>query len=179
MKEFIQLLLATSLLALSGVASALPITGTLEFDGGFTTDTGSAKTATVFTFLNPIDVTAATSTFAPLDGGTVWYNALNINAIPASPLWTATVAGVSYSYDLTSITLDEWAFNTFRLIKGYGVFTVGTETQSGSWVFSSQGAGSGGTFSFSASQVPEPGVALLLGMGLIGFGVSRKLRKTS
>ena len=38
----------------------------------------------------------------------------------------------------------------------------------------------GAAFSFSSGvSVPEPSVALLLGVGLIGFGVSRKLRKTA
>jgi len=117
MKKFIKLLLATSLFALSGVASALPITGAIEFDGGMTTDTGDITTATVFTFLNPIDVTAATSTFAPLAGGTVTYNALDLNSIPASPLWTAAVGGVNYSYDLTAIRLNTVVAG-FRLIEG-------------------------------------------------------------
>ena len=179
MKKINQILLAISFLAFSSVASAIVITGTIEFDGGFTSDTSNNQTATVFTFLNPIDVTAATGTFTPLSGGTVNYNVLDLGSIPATPLWSATVAAVNYSFDLNTITADEWVLSTFRVIKGTGVFTVGTDTHSGTWDFSTQGGGSGGIFSFSASQVPEPGIALLLGVGLIGIGVSRKLRKTA
>lgn len=182
MKLFNKILLAISLFALTSVASAVTITGSIEFSGGYTTDTGDKNTATVFTFLNPIDVDAASGSFTPLSGGTVTYNALDLNAIPLSPLWSATVAGVNYSFDLNQITLDT-IVSDFRLIEGTGTFTVGTDTQYGSWSFSTQGSGTGtGTsaiFSFSASQVPEPGIALLLGVGLIGFGISRKLRKAA
>jgi hypothetical protein len=176
MKKFNQILLAISLFALSGIASAVVITGSIEFDGGYTTDTGDKNTATVFTFLNPIDVTAASGSFAALSGNTVTYNALDLGSMPISPLWSATVASVDYSFDLNAITLDTIISN-FRLIEGTGTFTIGSDTQWGDWSFSTQGDGSNGIFSFSASQVPEPGIALLLGVGLIGFGISRKLRR--
>ena len=106
MKQLSTLLLALALTTFAGITSAVPITGSIEFDGGYTTDTGDKNTATVFTFLNPINVTSATGTFAPLSGGTVSYNPLDINGLPASPLWSATVSSVNYSYDLTAITLD-------------------------------------------------------------------------
>ncbi len=64
------------------------ITGTIEFDGGYTTGTGDKNTATVFTFPNIIDVTAATGSFAPLSGGTVTYNTLGVSNpfTPITPL---------------------------------------------------------------------------------------------
>lgn len=183
MKIFNKILLAISLLALSNAASAMVITGQIAFAGSTITDTDDIETATVFTFLNPIDVTAATGSFAALDGGTVTYNALDMGSIPASPLWSATVGTVNYSFDLTNVTFDDFVADTFRIIRGNGFFTIGTDTQYGDWSFSTQNPGvDNGTsteFSFSASQVPEPGVALLLGVGLIGFAVSRKLRKTA
>ena len=115
MKKLNKILIALSLFALSGIASAIPITGSIEFDGGYTTDTGDKSTATIFTFLNPIDVTAATGSFAPLSGGTVTYNALDLNNIPVSPLWSATVASVNYSFDLNNI-LSDVNIGTYRLI---------------------------------------------------------------
>lgn len=180
MRNLYQTVLAISLFVLTGFASAAVITGTVEFDGGYTTDTGDKDTATVFTFLNPISVTAATGSFAPLSGGTVTYNPLDVSIpfTPITPLWSATVASVDYSFELDNITLDTLVAG-FRLIKGSGTFAIGADSQYGDWSFSTQGGGSGGVFSFSASQVPEPGIALLLGAGLIGFGVSRKLRKTA
>lgn len=181
MKKLNKILLAISLFALSGIASAAIITGSIQFDGGYTTDTGDKNTATVFTFLNPIDVTAASGSFAALSGGTVTYGVLDINAIPVSPLWSATVASVDYSFDLNNIVDDVISVfsggATTRTIFGTGTFTIGADTQYGDWLFTTQGGGSNGTFSFSASQVPEPGIALLLGVGLIGFSVARKLRR--
>lgn len=180
MKQFNKILLAISLLTLSGIASAVAITGSIEFDGGYTTDNGDKDTATVFTFLNPIDVTAASGSFAALSGQTVTYNPLDLGSIPISPLWSTTVSLVDYSFVLNAIVDDvitSFGGSTTRTIYGTGDFTIGTDTQWGDWLFTTQGGGSGGTFSFSASQVPEPGIALLLGVGLIGFGVARKLRK--
>lgn len=178
MKIFNKILLAVSLFALTGIASATVITGSIEFSGSYTTDTGDKNTATVFTFNNPIDVDAASGSFAPLSGGTVTYNPLDLNAIPVSPLWSATISGVDYSFDLNAITLDT-IVSDFRLIEGTGTFTIGADSQYGDWKFSTQGGGTKGIFSFSASQVPEPGIALLLGVGLIGFGISRKLRRVA
>ena len=169
------MLLVFSIFAISGTASAAVITGSIDFNGGYTTDTGNKDTATVFTFLNPIDVTAASGSFAPLSGGTVTYNALDINSLPASPLWSATVGAVNYSYDLNSITLDQ-VVSSFRVIEGTGMFTIGTDTQLGTWSLSTQDPGIGGTFSFSASQeVPVPAAAWLFGSGLLGLvGMARR-----
>jgi len=43
MKKLNKILLALSLFALSGIATAIPITGSIEFDGGYTTDTGDKR----------------------------------------------------------------------------------------------------------------------------------------
>ena len=177
MKKFSNILITLALFALSGVASAVPIGGTIEFDGGFTTDTGDQLTATKFTFINDIDVTAATESFLPLSGGAVTYKVLDVNALPVAPLWEATVGSITYSFDLNNITVDAVAFDSFRLIKGTGLFTIGTDTAFGTWEFSTQGAGSAGTFSFSASQASVPATFILMGLGLIGMGAARKLRK--
>ncbi len=176
MKKFSNILLAITLFALSSVASAVPIGGTIQFSGSHTTDTGNIKTATVFTFKNPIIVNAATESFAPLSGGTVTYSVLDMNGLPTSPLWSATVDSVFYSYDLNTITSDNVS-GSFRFIEGIGEFKIGTDTATGTWAFSTQGGGSNGIFSFSASNAPGPAPLVLMGLGLFGISVSRKLRK--
>ncbi len=185
MSNLKQIFLTATLCALSGIANAVPIIGSIDFDGGFASYDASGMVEVdnsigqVFVFNNPTNVTAATGSFAPLDGGTVTYGTLDINGLPASPLWSTTVGSVNYSFDLTTITFDT-VIAGFRLIKGFGIMTVGQDTATYSWEFSTQGNGTGSnptTFSFSASQIPEPAIALLLGTGLLGLGVARKLRK--
>ncbi len=176
MKNLYQTVLAISLFVLTGFASAAMITGTIEFDGGYTAGTGNKDTATVLTFLNPIRVTTATGSFAHLSGGIVSYNPLDTSNpfTPRAPLWSPMVASVDYSFDLNKITLDTLVAG-FRLIKRSGTFAIGDDSQHGNWSFPTHGGGS----SFPAPPAPEPGIALLLGAGLIGFGVSQKLRKTA
>jgi hypothetical protein len=180
MKKFSSILLAINLFALSGIVSAVPIGATIEFSGSYTTDTGNKDTATVFMFNNPITVEAAAESFAPLSGGNVHYNDLDINDLPASPLWYATIGIVNYSFDLNSITYDNvitTRYSSYRFIEGIGTFTIGTESSSGFWSFSTQGGGSNGIYSFSASNAPGPAPLILMGLGLFGISVSHKLRK--
>ncbi len=175
MKKF-QILLAASLFILSSVASAVPITGIILFNGGLTTDTGDVLTATTFTFNSPVTVVGATGSFAPLFPGTVTYSVLDVNALPVLPLWTKIIGPTTYKFDLNNIATDT-SVSPFRSISGTGMFTIGADTGFGTWSFTSQSPGAGGTFSFSASQAPEPAILGLLGLGLIGIGATRKFRK--
>lgn len=177
MKKCNQILLAASLFILSSVASAVPITGTIIFSGSLTTDTGDVLTADIFTFNNSIGVDSASGSFLPLSGGSVTYSVLDVTALPVAPLWSETVATVLYEFDLNNITLDG-TLGLTRIIEGTGTFTIGVaHTGFGSWSFSTQNPGDAGTFTFSASNVPEPAILGLLGLGLIGMGATRKFRK--
>ncbi len=179
-------LLAASLFAIAGAANAMPITGTILSQGFVTTDTGALSSATVFTFTSPVSVTSDGS-FAALNGGSVTYSILTTPAVGStagftavSPLWNTTVSSTNYSFKLTGLSNNSWSGIT-RSINGSGLFTIGSNTGSGTWNFSSQnpGLGNPATFSFSVAQSPEPAVALLLGAGLIGFGFARKARKAA
>jgi len=65
------------------------------------------------------------------------------------------------------------------------VFTIGPDTQSGTWSFSTQSSGTGGTLSFSASQaliagqVPAPTAVWLMGTGLLGIISMAPLKKAA
>ncbi len=179
-----QILLTSALCLLSGAASAVPITGDLLFTGTYTTDTDSATTATVFTFNNPISVGFANQSFAALNGQDITYNVLDLGALPIASLWSAVGSdSVNYKFDLELITKDTVDGNS-RTINGIGTITIGADTETYAWAFTSQNPGAGNsplTFSFSASQAKasEPALALLLGTGLIGLGVARRMRKAS
>ena len=184
MNTYTKLIAAIALTAFAGAASAT-IIGNIDFDGGFTgyeadgVTTADNLVAEVFKFENDIDVTAADGSLSFLLGTAVTYSTLDLNAIPASPLW---VADATTWFNLESITVDTVSFNT-RIVQGVGTLFLGGETATYNWEFSSQGDGSGNPtiFSFSASQanVPEPAIALLLATGLIGFGFARRARKTA
>jgi hypothetical protein len=177
MNKFHKYVIAFALTVFAGTASAIGISGTINFDGIYTTDTGDKNTATVFTFLNPVNVGAADGSFLPLNGGTVNYSPLTVGTLPISPLWSSAT-GPGYSFDLLAITADQ-LISSYRLITGNGLMTVGEDTATYSWEFSTQGTSTAaGIFTFSASQAPEPALTLLLATGLIGFGVARKMRKT-
>ncbi len=175
-------LLAASLFAIAGVANAMPITGTITFSGNVTPTNGtSILDATTFTFGNPVTVGGADPIFAPLLTTGVHYSNLDLDSLPATPLWSQTVSTTTYSYDLSNITLDT-TIGGSRILNGSGIMSVtGLTDTDYLWRFSSQSGATSGKFTFSASNVPEPAVALLLGAGLIGFGVARKAkaRKTA
>ena len=174
------------LLGVSSSVIAVPITGSINFSGGVTTNTGNILTATVFTFNNPITVTSATLALAPLAtfGSVLYNNPLNINSLPAL-LWQQFVAGTGYiySFNLASITTNTTAFGIFRLISGSGSLNIAGlgspyTTTAATWTLSSQVGGST-TFSFSASStpVPEPMPLALVALGLIGIGFFSQKRE--
>lgn len=95
---------------------------------------------------------------------------------PISPLWTFMFAGVTYSFDLTALTIDSQGGNSL-VLSGSGTLDItGFDTTPGSWVFTANQGG--GSFSFSSSNnadLPEPGSALaLLGIALLGVEVLRR-----
>ena len=190
MKKFNQILLAVSVLTLSSVASATQIAGDITFGGqvNFVSDTFDTNYVDI-SFDQALVTGAPTGVFAdPIYGigfGSVAvYNDFTYDPFSVvSPLWS--VGG--FEFTLNQITyIDETVDaqgHMFLNLAGNGVFTGnGFEATEGAWTFSADGVpgvDGSGVFAFSSVNVPEPGVALLLGAGLVGFGVSRKLRKSA
>jgi len=193
LKDLVKSIFGAGILAFASVATAVPISGVINFAGEVTTNTNNVLTATTFNFLNPIDVTSSSGGFAPLAGDTVIYSSLTVPSAPfltpfgaISPLWSANVLGTDYSFDLTSLTANV-ASNLLqsRTIAGLGTFTIddgsSVSTQAGIWRMTTQNPGTGSPvvrFSFSSVNVPEPLAVGLVSLGLLGIGTARRLRKS-
>jgi hypothetical protein len=93
----------------------------------------------------------------------------------ATALWS--VGGFTFDLIASTIVLHDFGI---LLVTGTGTVTGHGQTFNGTWMFSAQGEGSGGIFSFSASSnVPDGGATVaLLGLSLAGIeGIRRKLRR--
>ena len=181
MTYYKQILLAASLSVLSGIASAVPIiTGSVGFAGAYshdgTTDLSDATAFSSFTgvlAIGTIDGTFATE--GVTTGTAAAYSDFSFNptSVPVIGLWSV----LGFSFDLTSMSLDGQDTDSVEL-SGVGIIKhVGYDDTRGTWTFTANNQGSNFSFSSSATSAPEPALALLLGTGLIGFGVARKLRK--
>lgn len=177
MDKFNKVLLAISLLALSGAASAVPITGSIKFGGDLTFDF-AANTVDIIGD-DALVVGTPTDDFSGIAEGTVAvYNDFTYDPFSTvDPLWS--VGGFSFTLtDLIYVEEKTILGVQFLTLAGGGTFSGnGFDDTSGGWTFSADGTSA--QFAFSTTNVPEPGIAMLLGVGLIGFGISRKLRKTA
>ncbi len=197
MDKITRALFGFCLLILSGSAAAIAITGTINIGGGskvFTNSTHTSATGLNFNCgascggsvnLFP----APTGSFAGLGGlstmpggGLTLYNFLFSN-IPSQTIWSISSGGMVYSFSLSSVQIvggNTGNFSTLALT-GTGIFSItGGSTAytptAGNWIYTQSGA----SFSSqSAASVPEPGTIALVGLGLIGIGTIRRIRKTA
>ena len=187
MKKFKQLLLAAGLFALAGSVSAATITGSIGFTGSYKiVDSVTSTTVTSFLAGDTVNILnaevegATTGSFAAegiAAGDLASYSDFVYNPLgPVAGIWSVG----SFTFDLANMVEDYKAANAI-VLSGSGWInssTAGLDKTFGTWIFTANTSGSNFTWS-SSSAVAEPSIALLLGVGLIGFGVSRKLRKTA
>jgi hypothetical protein len=162
----------------AGTARAATITGGVSFGGSFlpTGGTGLAD-ATGVDILSDVAVVSCAISFSctgsyagvtGLVGAT--YSDFTFSPLGGSttPLWTFTFGGLTYSFDLTSVSVVEQTASVLGLV-GTGILHItGFDDTTGAFSFSGDTSGAVFAFSSTATAVPEPASALLLGMALLG-----------
>jgi hypothetical protein len=181
-----KILIRTSLvlvliLGFVSTAAAIPIYGALSFSGKDTTDGTSLADATKFLTFSEVRANGAgTGSFS----GIADLTAITVNPFTFSPfsgtptLWTVTTGGITYSIQMTSLTIGLPRSENLLSLTGTGIASISGgvyDPTPGVW-FLTANAG-GGTASFSSTSiVPEPLTLILFGTGLLGlFGLRRKL----
>jgi hypothetical protein len=170
--------------SLSGnLAHATPIDGTINFDGEATTNSGNLATATSFTsIIGTMVVPQETGSYAAIPAVTpVTFTPFTFSAAGVTPLWTLTLAGITYSFNATSIVVDAQNAN-FLNISGTGIASItGYTNTAGTWSITDTSVGGSPTFTFGAdSVVPDSGITallILLGLAGVGLGVLAQRRK--
>jgi hypothetical protein len=195
MIQKIQTLCGVLLLSITFEVMAVPITGEIGMGGNFiAVDSNWEATGTVTATgldFNPnlFIVNSKTGSFSSVSSviGSItdfqFGSGLGINdgfngitAVSSiDDFWTID----GFSFELTSVTKGFTNNpNTFLVLEGTGIMSGnGFDSTVGTWLFT--GENSGSTFSWSAgssASVPEPGMLVLLGIGLAGFAASRKAR---
>lgn len=174
-------------------ARAQVFTGSISFVGGATLDQAIPNATTITSFYGPggpgtdpqVQGGQETGAYASVPGGTLATFAASFPFNPAIAmpfqLWSFSTGGVTYSFDITSITSDpsqeQQVVNglSFLSLTGTGMGYISTYTGGTPelWSITGTTANSGSltiTMGNSVNAVPEPGVFgfLLLGGLLLG-----------
>lgn len=180
MVHLLKTIAAAGLLTLSSIATAMPISGDINFTGLASYNVAGGEVSEI-AFTNTPEVLSASGSFSSVaisSPVTIPNNPFILANLPLA-LWS--VGG--FTFELKTVAFNavtNSGFGQSASVSGYGTISkAGYDDTSGIWGFTSQSAVgdiSNGEFSFSAVTVPEPGTIALLGMALIGFGVARRQR---
>jgi len=183
MNNFKKILAFISLFALTGSVSAgaitTPITGSIGFGGAYTHDGTSLADAKTITPTNVSVSGVVTGSYADagiVHGDSATYSAFTFNPIttPVANIWTVG----SFSFELTTMEVRLQESDLLSL-RGSGIVSSTDASLAdafGTWVFTAN-TGGGANFTWSSSSdVPAPGIALVMGMGLALIGLTGKAR---
>ena len=165
-----RILIAMSLAIASAQSYAIPITGQLDFTGtANVTRSGGVYTAIDYNGSPTVVINEGSFSSVAIGSAVTMTPDPWLITAPAASLWS--VGG--FSFDLAAVTQ-----NDGTTVGGTGVIkNAAFDDTFGTWFFTTQGTNSG-RFSFSATSVPAPGIALLLGAGLIAIGAVHRARKS-
>ena len=170
MIKFIKTIFMLGAMTLAGTAAAVPITGSIGFTGAYAIETGNnLGDATELSFSGVEVNGTATGDFSGLLGDPANFSNLVISDPFASQLlWN--VGGFSFTANTLNIITQS---SVALVVSGVGTIShANFDDTSGTWVYSVNTG-----LTFSAGTVPAPGIALLLGVGLVGISLARKMRK--
>jgi hypothetical protein len=174
---------------------AADISGAISFSGGATLG-GPLATANAFTSFEGIGSAAGpvvlggsmTGDYSSVTAGTsATFDTFTFNPSPSSatPLWSFTDGGLTYSFSITSVTVDEQT-PFFLNLSGDGVASItGFSDTPATWSITDTGNGATPIVTFGNANLvapvkttPEPTTAGLMLVGLGSFGFARLFRRS-
>jgi hypothetical protein len=167
---------------LGAPAMAIPVTGSIDMYGGFTTDSGDLGSATLLA-ISPAWTMAnsGTGSFAPVGSRerAVTFSAFTFSpALPGTvePLWSFMYGSTAYSFVMTGVEVRAQSSTQLSLFATGVLYVTGFDPTDGYWEFS--GFERNGRFKFTSesTSVPEPGTLTLIGLGLLGVGLGRRFK---
>ena len=166
-------------MALPQDAYAASIIGDITMSGDFVPTGGAGvdlSDATGLDFLgDDFNVDATNGVFAGISVGDVGViNDFQFNPLlpsPVDPLWS--IAGFSFVMDTVTVLFQH---SLFLILEGSGTMSAsGFDDAPGTWQFSANATGTLFNFSSGISSVPEPSTTFLVGIGLAGIALFRRL----
>ena len=165
-------------------ANAATIQGDINISGSGTLNGTGVNDATQLTSITATVGAGSTGDYAGLSGSVTfkdlnWTTAGYTGALAIDDFWSVTSGGVTYTFDLATITTNQVVSGTL-VIQGTGTAQATGFTDNPGGIFSLSSSSSGTSISFSSTtSVPDSGhTAALLGLGMLGLaGLAKRLRK--